>query len=62
MENCATEKIKKCPECNAAFTCSPSDCWCSKLPPVMPMIENAECYCPACLEQIISTMKIEKSI
>ena len=49
------EKIKVCPGCNVAFVCSPADCWCSKLPPVMPMIEGAECYCPACLGKLISS-------
>ena len=47
------EKIKACPLCSAAFTCKPVDCWCSMFPPVMPMIENADCYCPECLDKII---------
>jgi len=48
-----TGKTKTCPSCGASFGCNPSDCWCSHLPPVMPMIENAECYCPSCLNAII---------
>lgn len=45
--------IKTCPKCDATFTCSPVDCWCSSLPPVMPLIPDAGCYCPACLKVMI---------
>ncbi len=50
------DKIKVCPACATAFTCSPVDCWCSKLPLVMPMIEGAECYCPGCLAAVIKEL------
>jgi hypothetical protein len=48
------EKIKVCPCCDAAFSCSRYNCWCSKFPPVMPMIEGSECYCPECLGKLIN--------
>lgn len=47
-------KIKECPACKAPFNCDPTDCWCSKLPVIMPMIEDAACYCPGCLDKLIS--------
>ncbi len=49
-----TEKIKACPKCDNNFKCSPADCWCAKLPPAMPMVEGASCFCPTCLEKLIS--------
>ena len=53
MDQQTAGTIKICPKCNAAFTCNPNACWCSELPAVMPMQDNAECYCPKCLKAII---------
>jgi hypothetical protein len=53
MDTGNTFTVKICPKCGSSFTCTPADCWCSTLPPIMPMIENAECYCPDCLNAII---------
>ena len=47
-------KSKKCPECNKEFTCSSADCWCSKLPNIMPMNPDKECLCPECLEKAVA--------
>lgn len=53
-----------CARCGATFSCAmadPSDgqpCWCTALPPVVPVPTpgadpNASCLCPACLRQLI---------
>ena len=56
MTDGTVEKIKTCPQCNDVFACSPVDCWCSKLPPVMPMVAGAECYCPSCLNEQVKKL------
>lgn len=52
---------KRCPECNKEFTCSSSNCWCSKLPNIMPMNPEKSCLCPECLEKAV-TEKLELHI
>ena len=54
----AAEKI--CPECKTKFDCCNDpegsggmECWCSKLPNVIPLTEGAECLCEKCLEEKI---------
>ncbi|MCW3122535.1 MAG: hypothetical protein JWQ38_2027 [Flavipsychrobacter sp.] len=54
MDSTHTDKTKLCPQCGTSFTCSPMDCWCSKLPAIMPMDINASCYCPQCLSKMIN--------
>lgn len=54
------EKMKSCSKCDAVFPCSPRDCWCSKLPAVMPLDGPGDCYCPECLKKIIDA-KLEGS-
>ena len=44
---------KKCAECNEEFTCSSANCWCSKLPNIMPMNPDKGCLCPECLEKAV---------
>jgi hypothetical protein len=53
MASLPDEKTKVCPKCGKQFGCAPHDCWCSKLPHMMPMNAEAECYCPECLDAII---------
>lgn len=48
-------RLKYCIECNAEFLCGPQtdngDCWCDRLPHIMPLRSPAEqCLCKACLE------------
>ena len=51
-----------CKQCGSEFTCgsdaNSGHCWCLDLPNVMPLTEEAQssedCYCPKCLEEIIS--------
>jgi hypothetical protein len=57
MEGKPAERKKICPRCKSVFSCFDENCWCSKLPPVMPLSENSECLCPACLEK-----EIEKKV
>lgn len=56
--------MSTCARCGATFSCAmadPSDgqpCWCTALPPVMPVPTpgadaNASCLCPACLRKLI---------
>ena len=57
-------RIKICPKCRATFECSTDgNCWCSKLPNIMPFKENGECLCPVCLEKIIKEQieQVEKT-
>jgi iron complex transport system substrate-binding protein len=49
---------KKCPECGKDFTCSSANCWCGKLPWVMPMNPEKDCLCPECLEKAISAQSV----
>lgn len=46
-------KSKKCSECAKEFTCASSDCWCGKLPNIMPMNPYKDCLCPQCLEKVV---------
>jgi len=59
MKDNIISEVKTCPQCGKSFTCTPSACWCSALPPVMPVNASAECYCPTCLTKIIN-LTIEK--
>jgi len=45
---------KICPECKKEFTCSSANCWCSKLPNIMPINPEKGCLCPECLEGAIA--------
>jgi hypothetical protein len=42
-----------CSACGAAFACGnesgAAHCWCSELPPLMPMNPEHPCLCPRCL-------------
>ena len=47
----------RCALCAAEMTCTPEgQCWCMALPPVMalPAGENAGCFCPECLRNIMT--------
>ncbi|WP_371764115.1 cysteine-rich CWC family protein [Massilia sp.] len=55
--------MSTCSQCGAEFGCAMADgtdgapCWCTKLPPVVPLPvpgTAAGCWCPACLEQHIA--------
>ncbi|MGP8214175.1 MAG: hypothetical protein ACLQQ4_01290 [Bacteroidia bacterium] len=60
MQNKVIHREKQCPKCSTAFTCSTVDCWCSRLPQVIPMNPEAGCLCPACLQKAIDE-KIAKT-
>ena len=57
MEINSAERKKVCPRCQEMFSCFDENCWCSKLPHVMPLSENEGCLCPDCLK-----IEIEKKI
>ena len=61
MKEIENNRIKCCPECKAEFTCSISNCWCTELPPFMELIENAECFCPSCLNEKLRVVLLNKS-
>ncbi|WP_082439356.1 MULTISPECIES: cysteine-rich CWC family protein [unclassified Massilia] len=56
--------MSTCIRCGAAFGCAMVDggtepCWCTALPPVVPVPSGARapaagCWCPACLRQHIA--------
>jgi hypothetical protein len=46
----AVERKKACPRCMAVFLCCTEDCWCSKLPRIMPLSEHEDCLCYECLK------------
>ncbi len=49
---------KVCAECSAAFECSPEGgCWCSDLPPALPLAAGATCLCPSCLRSKIEVVE-----
>jgi transcriptional regulator NrdR family protein len=58
----AVERRKVCELCGTEFSCFTEECWCSELPPIMPLDENKGCLCPECLgreiEQKIKNHKI----
>ncbi|MBL8376048.1 cysteine-rich CWC family protein [Accumulibacter sp.] len=48
-----------CTNCGASFVCGAtaglSSCWCMQMPPLTRVPEVAAgCFCPACLEQLLS--------
>jgi len=56
---------KKCSECGTVFHCfnipGETDCWCAKLPNVIPLTEGAQCLCEECLGEKIQKFKIQDS-
>lgn len=61
--------MSTCSRCGASFGCAMADgvdspCWCTRLPPVVPVPAPANeaapmpgCWCPACLEQHIAQQR-----
>ena len=48
--------IKNCSVCAQPFECNSclsQQCWCSKLPTIMPLCEGQDCRCPSCLRTVI---------
>lgn len=47
----------RCARCGAPFECGMqaglAECWCAKLPPVVPPDAAAGCYCPRCLADLV---------
>ncbi|MCS0661149.1 cysteine-rich CWC family protein [Massilia terrae] len=56
-----------CTRCGAPFGCamadgSPEPCWCTRLPPAVPVPDGAAgCWCPACLEQHIAARQAQQA-
>lgn len=51
-----TPTPRACPQCDAPFACGPGSngrCWCDNLPAIIPLVEGAECLCPACLKKTV---------
>ncbi|MDR7047880.1 hypothetical protein J2X54_000315 [Duganella sp. 3397] len=67
--------MSTCARCGATFSCAMADadtaaaavtpaapCWCTYLPPAVPVPDNADaadqvgCWCPACLQQHIASL------
>lgn len=47
---------KECDQCGRVFECGPEtgddgQCWCAKLPNVVPMETGEDCLCPECLKE-----------
>jgi hypothetical protein len=60
--------MSTCTRCGASFGCAMLDgsdgpCWCTELPPVVPVpgaadtATGAGCWCPACLRQHIAQLQ-----
>jgi hypothetical protein len=59
--------MSTCSRCGASFGCAMADgldapCWCTRLPPVVPVPageakQTPSCWCPACLEQHIAQQR-----
>ncbi|HEY5800277.1 MAG TPA: cysteine-rich CWC family protein [Burkholderiaceae bacterium] len=58
--------MSTCARCGAGFSCgmvdaagSDAPCWCTALPPVLPVPSDAvqACYCPACLAAVIASQQ-----
>jgi len=53
-----------CPSCHSRFVCDLAqgcaNCWCMKLPPVLPLLDGARCLCPNCLIHAISGLTESK--
>ena len=45
---------KECSDCGKDFKCSSANCWCGKLPWIMPMDAKKDCLCPECLEKAVT--------
>lgn len=59
-------RVKICGQCGAEFLCGPQedngDCWCDRLPNIMPLLSPADaCLCKACLQLAIER-RIEATI
>jgi hypothetical protein len=52
-EGTRLERRKICPECQTEFGCYTSQCWCDKLPNIVPLDPDRSCLCQACLEKVI---------
>ena len=60
MEAQPFERKKVCPNCGDVFSCFSENCWCSKLPNIIPLTETSQCMCPKCLDGTIKE-KIENA-
>lgn len=53
--------VKTCSNCGTAFPCGAMDannnCWCNTLPNIVPLPEQGDCLCPACLKAKIKEME-----
>jgi hypothetical protein len=56
--NPSNVRNKICSRCDTVFSCYMENCWCSKLPNIMPMSENEDCYCPECLKKMITEKEL----
>jgi len=50
-------KNKKCYKCESNFNCGEQNCWCGKLPNIMPLKISEDCFCENCLSEKIQTKK-----
>ncbi len=59
----ALERFKQCPRCAAEFVCGAAvetgRCWCTELPPIMPVTDEG-CLCPNCLQKEIASQLLQK--
>jgi uncharacterized protein len=55
--------LKTCPKCQAKVECGIANgqesCWCFNLPRVLPLVENAACLCPECLQKQIAAKPLD---
>ncbi len=55
--------VKTCPKCETTFECGIASgqetCWCFACPRVLPVVENAGCLCPECLQREITAKRLD---
>ena len=60
------EIISHCANCGTSLFCGAvngnAECWCMELPRVMPIDENASCFCKNCLEKEIENKYANREI
>jgi len=60
------QTMSTCTRCGAEFGCamvdgSPEPCWCTALPPALPVPQEAAgCWCPACLRAHIEAEQAKR--
>lgn len=53
---------KSCPRCGTLFSCFEQECWCSKVPYIIPDSGAEDCVCPECLDIMLRQQSMVREL